>query len=44
MVPAMGALKLAETAAATAQPNRSRPVMPLAWMRSDTQLDMTAAI
>ncbi len=40
----MGALKLAETAAATAQPRRSRPVIPSAWMRSLTQLEMTAAI
>jgi hypothetical protein len=41
--PAMGALKLAETAAATAQPSRSRPVIPSAFIRSDTQVEITAA-
>jgi hypothetical protein len=41
--PAIGALKLAETAAATAQPSRSRPVIPSAFIRSDTQVEITAA-
>ncbi len=39
----MGALKLAETAAATAQPSRSRPVIPSALMRRLTQVEITAA-
>ena len=41
--PAMGALKLADTAAATAQPKRSRPVMPSALINPLTQLEITAA-
>ena len=41
--PAMGALKLAETAAATAQPRRSRPVMPLASILRQIRVEMTAA-
>ena len=41
--PAMGALKLAETAAATAQPRRSRPVIPSARIQRDTAVEITAA-
>ena len=41
--PAMGALKLAETAAATAHPRISRAVTPLASIRTETQVAMTAA-
>lgn len=42
--PAMGALKLAETAAATAHPSRSRAVIPFAPILSDTQLEIRAAM
>ena len=41
--PAIGALKLAETAPATAQPRRSRPVIPSASIRRETQAEITAA-
>jgi len=43
IAPAIGALKLAETAPATAQPRRSRPVMPPALIRAETQVAITAA-
>ena len=39
----MGALKLAETAAATAQPSKSRPVTPSARMARLTMVDRDAA-
>ena len=42
--PAIGALKLAETPAATAHPKRSRPVMPSALIRLLTQVEITPAI
>jgi len=41
--PAIGALKLAETAAATAQPRRSRPVMPSDFSRVFTAVAISAA-
>ncbi len=41
--PAIGALNEAETAAATAQPSRSRAVTPCAAIRLLTQVEITAA-
>ena len=41
--PAMGALKEAETAAATAQPRRSRPVTPSALIHREIFDEITAA-
>ena len=41
--PAIGALKLADTAAATAQPSRSRPLTPSAWINRQILVEMTAA-
>ena len=42
--PAMGALKLAATAAPVAHPNKSRAVIPRAFTHSQTLLEIIAAI
>src|SRR5210317_416094 len=44
IAPAIGALKLAETAAATAHPNKSRAVTPCAPSHVQTLVDIMAAI